>query len=108
MIKRNESDVGHVVLEILAKTVFNRDCSNSIDKSFITLQPYIHFGNGVCIKMKHFKMMRKWCKKIEIEIFRQVTHSPYCTGHNGKNNASTSVSVDKKILFMSQYIDNDL
>ena len=23
----------------------------------------------VCIKMKHFKIMRKWCKKTEIEIF---------------------------------------
>ena len=24
---------------------------------------------GVCIKMKQFEVMRKWCKKIEIEIF---------------------------------------
>ena len=25
--------------------------------------------NGVCIKMKHLPVLRKWCKKIEIEIF---------------------------------------
>ena len=39
MIKRNESDVGDVVLGILAKTVFH--IVANIAKSFITLQPDI-------------------------------------------------------------------
>ena len=58
MIKRNESDVGDVVFEILAKTVFKFLC-------FILFLDC----NGVCIKMKHFEVLRKWCKKIEIGIF---------------------------------------
>ena len=60
MIKRNESDVGDVVFEILAKTVFK--FLFSIDKSFNQISKC----NGVCIKMKYFKVMIKWCKKIEI------------------------------------------
>ena len=44
MIKRNESDV--------------RDVVNQISNC-----------NGVCFKMKHFEVVRKFCKKIEIEIF---------------------------------------
>ena len=45
MIKRNESDVGHVVFEILAKTVFTLIplfyCFQQIDKFFITLDNQI-------------------------------------------------------------------
>ena len=70
MIKRNESDVGDIGFEILAKTrvpfplfyiVF------SIDEFFMTLQP--SNCNGVYIKMKHSEVMRKWFKKMGIEIF---------------------------------------
>ena len=33
-------------------------------------------GDEVCIKMKHFEVMRKWRKKLEIEIYRKVTCFP--------------------------------
>ena len=33
--------------------------------------------NGFCVKMKHFEVMRRWHKKLGIELFRQATHSPW-------------------------------
>ena len=71
MIKRNESDFGDVVSEILAKTVFKFLCFILCLALTNPLQlcNQISNCNGVCIKMKHFVVMRKWCKKEEIDIF---------------------------------------
>ena len=74
MIKRSESDVGDVVFEILAKTVFKFLCFIL----FLALPNptklcnQISNCNRVCIKMKHLEIIRKWCKKIEIEIFDRL------------------------------------
>ena len=69
MIKRNESDVGNIVLEIMAKIVFKffvLYCFYfwQIDHNSVTRYPV----NVVCIKMKHFKVMRKLLKKLGVEI----------------------------------------
>ena len=71
MIKRNESDVRDVVFEILAKTVFNFVCFIlflALSNPSYLCNKISNF-NGVCIKIKHFEVMRKWCKKLGIEIF---------------------------------------
>ena len=71
MIKRNESDVRDVIFEILAKTVFKFLCFILfLALSYPSQLCYqISNCNGVCIKMKHFKVMRKWGQEIEIEVF---------------------------------------
>ena len=82
MIKRNESDVGNVVIDILAKTVFKflflycfYNCQ--ILPNSVTRYPFVMGCN---------KVMRKWCKKIEIDIFMsQITKSTlsrFCTYSN--------------------------
>ena len=54
--KRNESDVGNIVFEILTRTVFKFLCFILFlalsNPSYLCNQ--IHNCNGVCIKMKHF------------------------------------------------------
>ena len=71
MIKRNESDVGHIVFEILAKTVFKFLCFIL----FLALTNSSKLCNqisncyGVWIKMEHVAVMRKWCKIMGINIF---------------------------------------
>ena len=68
MIQRNESDVGHIVFEILAKTVFKFLCSILFLalSNLSQLCNQISNCNRVCIKIK---VLRKWYKKIEIKIF---------------------------------------
>ena len=71
MIKRNESDVWDVVFEILPK-----QCSNSfVSYCFEHCQIFqnsvsiLSNCNRVCIKVKHFRVLRMWWKKKENEIF---------------------------------------
>ena len=67
---RGKSQMSAILFfEILANTVFKFLCFIlflAIDKFVITRYPIVY---GVWIKMKHVAVMRKWCKKIGIEIF---------------------------------------
>ena len=59
-------DIGKNIVQIpLFYIVF------SIGQFFITLQPDISNCYGDWIKMKHIEVMRKWGKKIGIEIFNK-------------------------------------
>ena len=68
MIKRNESDVGNIDFKILAKTVFKflrfKLFLVLTNSSYLCNQ--LSNCNGISIKIKHFEVMRKCCKKIEL------------------------------------------
>ena len=107
MIKRNESDVGDIGFEILAKTVFQFLCfilllalTNSSK-----LCNHISNCNGVCIKMRHFEVMRKWCKKMRIEICDKwlisLDHVRSCQCWGNNNNLSDlGVSFKYQIMLL--------
>ena len=62
MIKRNESDVGHIVFEIFGKNsvqILSFHIVFKIDDFFDVHCNQISNFNVVCIKMKHFEVMRK-------------------------------------------------
>ena len=72
MIKGNESDVGDIVLEILAKKEVKFFCFYivfSADKSFLTLQPRHPICMGFASKCSIFKLLESDVKNSKLKIF---------------------------------------
>ena len=67
MIKRNESDVGDIVFEIMAKIVFKsfRFILFIALTNSLYLRNQLSNINGVCIKIKHFELMRKSSEELK-------------------------------------------
>ena len=72
MIKRNESDVGDIVFEILAKTVFKLFYFYIVFSNYKLSITYKQISN-----LMGFTSKESGIKKLGIDMCRQVTHFPW-------------------------------